>query len=156
MISSGGGSQNVTYCLNAGTKHLCGDWLYIGQDRLMKSNRRLDNSMSVNTQTFKTQCLPLNYDPFLNWAMVQGMTRGSLKNSLSPSWETVMNTFRFHLIISIWSNRHFNCVYKNNKLVQKCGITIFICVFLKYSNTHLLPNQQVNKCLLKLRWKCHT
>ena len=38
-----------------------------------------------------------------------------------------INTFRFHLIISMWSNRHFNCVYKNNKLVQKWCITI--CVY---------------------------
>ena len=34
---------------------------------------------------------------FLNWAMAQGMIRGSLKNSLSRSWETVMATFQFEL-----------------------------------------------------------
>ena len=54
-----------------------------------------------------------------------------------------------YVLQSLEPNLHKNCVYKNNKLVLKCGITIFICVFfLKYSNTHLLPN---HKCLFKLK-----
>ena len=32
---------------------------------------------------------------FLNWALAQGMIRGSPKNSLSRSWETVTVTFWF-------------------------------------------------------------